>query len=135
VACSRRILRPVGEAWANTLIATTGKGWDPGTRPGVKIGDEMSEHQDEVIDRLCEELVSTMRYVHGEVLAAYRRAYEGLQMALDAVQKVVPLREDIGTIRASMEDFYWATRISASTWSRFIASPAAYASSSSDAVN
>jgi len=71
----------------------------------VTIGDKMSEHQDEVIGRLRdelamrtrrdEELISTMGYIHGDILAAYRRACEGLQMALDAAEQLAPLREDI----------------------------------------
>ena len=65
----------------------------------------MSAQQQEAIERLRselamrtrrdEELISTMGYIHGDIIAAYRRAEQGLQMALDAAQKVAPLREDI----------------------------------------
>lgn len=67
--------------------------------------EKMSKHQDEVIaglrDELAmrtrrdEELISTLGYIHGDILAAYRHACEGLQMALDAAQQAAPLREDI----------------------------------------
>jgi hypothetical protein len=82
--------------------------WDrlgPWNAAWVTVRDEMSTHQQEAIERLRrelatrtrrdEELISTMGYIHGDVLAAYRHACEGLQMALDAAQKLAPLREDI----------------------------------------
>jgi hypothetical protein len=71
----------------------------------VTVGDGMSAPRQEQVERLRkelamrtrrdEELISTMGYIHGDVVEALRRAHTGLQMALDAAQKVAPLREDI----------------------------------------
>jgi hypothetical protein len=79
--------------------------WGPWNAAWVTVGDEMNADQQAAIERLRselamrtrrdEELISTMGYIHGDVVTAYRRAYQGLQMALDAAQKLAPLREDI----------------------------------------
>jgi hypothetical protein len=71
----------------------------------VTVGDDMSPQQQEQVESLRnelakrtkrdEELISTMGYLHGDVVEAFRRAHTGLQMALDAAQQAAPLREDI----------------------------------------
>jgi hypothetical protein len=87
----------------------------------VTIEDKMSEQQDEVINRLRgelamrtrrdEELIGTMGYIHGEILAAYRHACEGLRLALDTAQGVAPLREDIrGEAYGDLEAIKAATK-------------------------
>jgi hypothetical protein len=71
----------------------------------VTVEDKMSARQEEQIERMRselamrtrrdEELISTMGYIHGDIVAAFRDAHEGLRMALDAAHKLAPLREDI----------------------------------------
>jgi hypothetical protein len=71
----------------------------------VNVEDEMSADLRATIERLRgelemrerrdEELIRTMGYLHGDVVAAFRHAHEGLRMALDAADAVAPLREDI----------------------------------------
>jgi hypothetical protein len=71
----------------------------------VAVEGDMTARDDEQIDHLRgelamrtrrdEELISTMGYINGDIVAAFRHAHEGLRMALDAAQKLAPLREDI----------------------------------------
>jgi hypothetical protein len=71
----------------------------------VTAEDDVSVREDDQLDRLRnelamrtqrdEELISTMGYINGDIVAAFRHAHEGLRMALDAAQNLAPLREDI----------------------------------------
>jgi hypothetical protein len=83
-------------------------GWDrlgPWNGVWVTVEDEMSAYDDGQMEHLRselamrtrrdDELISTLGYINGDIVAAFRHAHEGLRMALDAAQKVAPLREDI----------------------------------------
>ncbi len=71
----------------------------------VEDGMEARQGQDDQVERMRselamraqrdEELISTMGYINGDIVAAFRHAHEGLRMALVAAQKIGPLREDI----------------------------------------
>ena len=85
-----RTLGPWNAAWVNVPLEE-----DPAVIADLEQTIERLRAELAMRERRDEALISTMGYIHGDVVTAYRRASQGLQMALDAAQELAPLREDI----------------------------------------